>query len=547
MQVPSTVLADSGVVDEVTDAALAINEAVRADLDQSLERKRSAIRKAMAVGAVGVAGGVFLAATGAVTAGLGAMALGAIVGIGYGAHVRSQTPDVQVKGVEKRYWTTHLLPQRNGTIVYDATNVLPSTELELREPRDPSVFGEARRQFDDIDELPIVVDEDDDVETEVRTALDQVRRELEGAERNHLSAPLVEQESNLVRTLDQLSAYAVEGSDDASTVQIDLQQARQDVDAIETLENTVAQDDAEENLQRVKESAEPKVTELLDTQRRAIELLNDHIDTVSDTFTLRTFNFYCRTCLSDDVESLLEYDGEEWRCETCRSAFEGTDVVPKHRMKDELIEDVIDQLWIEKDDERRRVYENIEDQKAELKEREFEQCREEIRNVGNRIQDLRSKIRDLRTEAEAGVGKIEETGDLMVKYDRLREERKESFQRDVQQAIDRIDDETEQIMEETRNVQQERLEKAEAEAEERAEMIRIEEQRREREKFLMEQRLAQQRHEQRMVQSARQNQRQMAQAGRQQQALKESGASAVLGAFYGAKSRTTNRSAQGGD
>lgn len=72
---------------------------------------------------------------------------------------------------------------------------------------------------------------------------------------------------------------------------------------------------------------------------------------------------------------------------------------------------------------------------------------------------------------------------MMTKYDRLREERKNEFQEDVIEAVDRVDKETERVLEETRNFEQEQTEAAEKEAEQRAQIQREEEQRRHREQL----------------------------------------------------------------
>jgi DNA repair exonuclease SbcCD ATPase subunit len=184
-------------------------------------------------------------------------------------------------------------------------------------------------------------------------------------------------------------------------------------------------------------------------------------------------------------------------------------VIPRHRLRDEIVNHVWDHLWTEKDDQRREVYENIEDRKHELQEKEFEQRREEIRSATDRIRDLRSRIRDLRTEAKAAEGKVDEIGDLMVKYDRLHRERKQEFRSDVKEAFAEIDRQTERILEETRNEEQNRIEQAQEAAREKAEMIREEERRRQMDKFLAEQQRADERAKAEMEQRAALHEKEM--------------------------------------
>jgi hypothetical protein len=71
----------------------------------------------------------------------------------------------------------------------------------------------------------------------------------------------------------------------------------------------------------------------------------------------------------------------------------------------------------------------------------------------------------------------------MVKYERLDEQRKQDFEREVEAAFAEIDEETERILEQTRNEEQERIEAAEQDAKEKAQMMREDERRREIEKF----------------------------------------------------------------
>jgi hypothetical protein len=437
-------------------------------------------------------------ATGRPFLGVAVAVLGLVGGVGLLAVTRSSEPDVTVTGIEKRFWPIHLFPRREGTIVYDATESLPRSTFELELLEDRDAVGQARQQLVGSGELPVVMSREGNVEERNREVLERVRTAVANAESRRVEAPVVEADSPLVGTLDALSAYVDEGDGAAATVDVPLGTAHDEITAIEEFEQLATTDDSEDDMLAFQAEGTDSVEAISDAQENAIELLNDHVGTAGDVFALSTYHFYCPSCLADDIETELDLQhdgGMRWYCPTCREHVEKERVVPKHRVRGEVVEDVWDQLWIEKDDERRRTYERIEDRKADLKEREFELRREEIRSVGDRIKDIRSKIRDLETQATAGRGAIDEIGSLMVKYEHLHRERKQEFQNDVENAIDRIDARTKEILEETRDIQQQKLEEAEQEAEQKAEMLKADEIQREREQIAVQQAFAQQRHD----------------------------------------------------
>jgi hypothetical protein len=267
----------------------------------------------------------------------------------------------------------------------------------------------------------------------------------------------------------------------------------------------VDEDRGESVLLEVSEQCRELAGELSGHQEAAVGLLNDHLSTAGDYFGLVTYNFYCPDCLDDDIDSELEPVDDEWFCDVCRSHYPQGVGVPRHAIRDDLVLDISDQLWVEKDDPLREIYENIDDQKSELEEREFEQRREEIRTVGDRINDVRSRIRDLKTEAKAKRGSIDRIGELMVEHERLAEQKREEFRRDVQQSYDEIERETQQAIEETRDVVEGRIEEAEKEAGEKAELMREEERAFEREKVAYEQEMENRRVEAQMKQSQQQH------------------------------------------
>ncbi|WP_255150039.1 hypothetical protein [Halorarius halobius] len=496
MRVTDAIYEADDPVSETEARSLAVNDAIGDRIEQHLDDQQRYLRYSLAAGGVGVlAGIVLLAATTATLPGVGLLLVGAAVGGGGAYYARSRDPDVSVEGIEKGYWTGHLVENDGRVVVYDAVDSYEETEFDLELLRDREEISAAHERLSDINEFPVVMPGSEGVESRVTSTLESVKAEVESAEHRTVTAPVVRGGSSAATGLSTLASRA-----DADPVDVDttvpFDAAADDVAELTELESLAANDEGEAELEALSETSRALVSDLSGLQETAVDLLNDHIQTAADAFGMVSYHFYCPDCLTDDIESRLELadsaDGR-WYCDTCRSHYDPEDTVPRHRIKDDIVNPVWDQLWREKDDQRRRIYEDIEDQKADLREREFEQQREEIRSASDRIQDLRSRIRDLKTEAKAAKGTVDEIGDLMVKYDRLNEQRKEEFRADVEESFAEIDEKTDRVLEETRNEEQERIEAAEQEAADRAETIREEERKRQQAMFLAEQRLENQR------------------------------------------------------
>jgi hypothetical protein len=496
MRVRDVVYESDGPADEDTARALAINEVLREPLSEFLDEQQTRLRYVLAIGLVAVVLGVgALAADAGAAVGGGLVAVGLAVGGGGYAYLNSQSPDVTVRSVQKGYWAAHCLPVQDGTILYDATESVGTTRFELEQLTDPEAIASANERLTDIEEFPVVMPRDGNVEETVTGTLDEVKAEIETAEQYTVQAPVVPAEGAEREAVESLAGLAEDDSVSAD-VDVSVDEARSDVRELDELEQMAAAEGAESELESLSDTSRQLVEDLSGMQETAVDLLNDHIGTAADAFGLVSYNFYCPDCQTDDIDSVVELsdpqDGD-WYCETCRTTHDTAAVIPRHRIKDDIVNPVWDQLWREKDDQRREIYENIEDQKADLQEREFEQRREEIRSTTDRIRELRSRIRDLKTEAKAAEGKVSEIGDLMVKYERLHDQRKQAFEEEVESSFAEIDAETDQILEETRNEEQKRIEAAEQAAKEKAEMMREEERRREVEKFVAEQQLADER------------------------------------------------------
>ncbi|MFO7927405.1 MAG: hypothetical protein ACQET5_02790 [Halobacteriota archaeon] len=492
MRVSSAVYETDDPVDSDRARSLAINEVLREPLSEHLDTQQRRLRYALGIGAVGVVAGIvgFVAANATVGAIL--VVLGLLVGGGGYAYSTSRSPDVTVTSITEGYWTSRSLPVQDGTIVYDVSASLSPTAFELERLSSEETIADASERLDELDDFPVVLPREDNVEAEVTETLESIKSEIDAAEQHTVEAPVIAADSPEATAVSELASLADTDEHVDIDPSIELEEARADVEDLDELERMAAVTDEDAKLERISDTTRSLVNDLSGMQETAIDLLNEHVATAADAFGLVSYNFYCPDCLVDDIDAPVELsDAQEgaWYCDTCRDQYPTEDVIPRHKIKDDVVNPVWDQLWIEKDDERRGVYESIEDQKSELQEREFEQRREEIRSVSDRIRDLRSRIRDLKTEAKAAEGKVSEIGSLMVKYERLNEERKRDFEREVESSFAEIDAETERILEQTRNEEQERIEAAQEDAEKKAQMMREDERRREAEKFIAEQQM----------------------------------------------------------
>lgn len=481
-------------VDEERARALAVNEVLREPLSAALEDQHSTRRLGAVAGVAGVVLGIGAIAVGVVVGGVLAV-LGLAAGGGSYLYAQRQTPDITVKSVDRGYWTGYTIPDEAGVVVYDATDSVETTSFDLERLDDEDAVGSVREDLDAMGDFPVVMPHDRNVEAEFTRTLDGIKSEIENANRTTVEAPVVPASGPEADAIETFAAWADDASV-AADVEVDADAAETDVAELAELERMAATADGAAELEAVSERSRELVGELSGAHESAVDLLNNHIGTAADAFGLVSYNFYCPDCQTDEIDSLVELSDAaegEWYCDTCRSHHETEVVIPRHRIKDDLVNPVWDQLWIEKDDERRRIYENIEDQKSELEEREFEQRREEIRSATDRIRDLRSRIRDLKTDAKAAEGKVDEIGELMVKYDRINEQRKEAFRGEVEESFAEIDRETDRILEETRNQEQERIDAAQKAAKKKAKTMRAEKRRREAQMFMARQQRADQR------------------------------------------------------
>jgi hypothetical protein len=480
-------------LDEQEAQALAVHEAIEDEIEEHVDQQATYLKLILggAVGAVVL--GLLLVGSGTPGAGAGIAGIGVLAGVGGGAYLNTREPDMTVQSIEKGYWTGHLVPDEEGTVLFDATESVQRQEFTLNLLDNPDRVKTVNQYLNTMGDFPIVMTDETNVEKEFVDVITAIQAEIENSNTRRVSAPIIEGDHPAIKTLSSLSSKANKEQINAGGVSLPREEAVNQVQKFNEFETLADEDHGESLLLDVSEQSRELANELSGLQETATELLNDHIGTAGDMFGSISYNFYCPDCIEDDIESQLEVlnkDGE-WYCDTCRSNHEPGEGVTRHQIRDDIVLDLWDQLWIEKDDQKRQVYESIEDQKSELEEREFEQRREEIRTVEERIKDIRAKIRDLKTKAKAKEGTIEEIGQLMTKYDRIKQNRVDAFQQDVSEAFEEIDAETERVLEETENLVEDRIEEAEKEAKEKAKVMREEERQRHREKMAHQEQLAQ--------------------------------------------------------
>lgn len=488
MRIPTSLFREGEPLDETREAAYVVTGAIADDIRTHLEATNSQVKRIGIGVAVALVVGLGLLYAGYGAVGLGIVVL-AIAGGGVaGWRVLQSEPDVTVVGAQKRYWTGHIVPQPEGAFVYDATGSTATTELEVETFEDMSLLHESVDTFSGELTLPVVQTDDRNVELTIQQRLSETQRQIESAETVRFEAPLADTTGEITRELQALPTDNTRADVETDSIHFDLDTATEQAAQIRETETMAFETDAEETLEELKSNSEDVVQTLSRTTEDAIKRLNDHVDVAGEITSITSYNFYCPNCIQDDIYSELTLgfaDGPQWFCETCRGQFDADDEpVPKHRIKDDLVEEIWDRLWIEKDDQRRAIYENIEDQKSDLTEREFEQRQEAIRNAWDRIKDIRSKIRDLETEAKAERGAISEVGKVMEKYERLAKQRRQQFEKDVAEAVDRIEQETQEAIEEMRDYEEQKIEESQQAAKERAELIRAEEQARHKEKMV---------------------------------------------------------------
>ncbi|QZA89020.1 hypothetical protein K0C01_02315 [Salinarchaeum sp. IM2453] len=520
MRVDDVVFDGSSPVDEDRALSIAVLEAVSDPISEYLDKQKKIITRAVAAVGIGIiiGGGMLVTGVG------GTVALLILVGgvaagmIGYG-YASTQDPDVTIKGIDKAHWTVYGIPDNKGIVLYDANKTIDDTTFEVDQITDTEVIDRAAAQLDSPDDFPVVMPSDTNVEQNVTDTLEQVQSEINAAEQHTREMPIMQTDAPQSTGISEITALAdIEQNSYNSPVDIELDEARSDVESLSTLQRISATDEDDAKLRQISQKSQQLVDDLSGMQQTAIELLNDHITMAADAFGIVSYNFYCPSCLEDDIESevtISDPEAGEWYCETCRSYHDMGDTVPRHRLKDDVVTPVCDQLWIEKDDERRRIYEKIEDQKQELQEREFEERREEIRSATDRIKDLRSRIRDLKTQAKAARGTVEQISSLMVRYERLGKERKEEFRRDVQDSFAEIDKKTQEVLEQTQHKQQKRLEEAEQAAKEKAELMRLEQRQRDAEILAAQQQLEAEATQAVLAQNAQQHEAEMSMEKRQ--------------------------------
>jgi transcription elongation factor Elf1 len=413
-----------------------------------------------------------------------------VIGLGLLLYDHFGTPLVNIKKIEKRYWTGLWMPYQNGCMFLNSSNGMKEVPFSLQKITNMNQLKESmERATMPYKEFPVVFDHKN-FEEDFANDLETIISRLSDREERTVSIPVIKTNHPVIDSIKKFQAYFKQkGLKNIKTTSTQKELERK-VRELRVIETSAFKNNLNEVFNEFESKAAEKIKRMTKKQKESIEFLNEHIEKIGEILSISHFFFYCPTCADQEVSSVLKYDtqkdSDKWYCSACENYFEYEDlIIPIHRMKNNLFNHVWDQLWIEKEDEKLKIYNNIRDQKLELREKEFNHLQETIRNSWNRIKDIRSEIRDMGYSADAQQDAIEKIGTMMVKYERLNQLRKEEFIRDVRIITDQIGRETQRIIKESRNYDQKQLDKAEAQVKKREKIRKVEEIKRHQEKIVM--------------------------------------------------------------
>lgn len=491
MKLKSSIINNDGSELSLEEPQEAVKAALNQELADYFENKKKKFKYLLLISAVLVSAGVlglFTATIPSITL-IGAGAAGVISAVGY---LKFTDPSIEIKGVEKRYWSIHCIPQEESNIYYDASNVVDEKKFDLQKLEGVETLDKSKKKLEEGIKLPVVRNQDSNPEDELRETVDSFENVLTNTNSHRTRAPLIGKEDDVSKSINYLldeTGIDRKNESSKSSMQVELVDAKKNVKVMNDLESLAFSDNAEDELREVKSLSKKAADSLKESQQESIEKLNSEIESIGEMVSIRSFNFYCPSCVSDDVYSELEWSKQRdiWVCQTCEKEFDDEDnVIPKHKMKDELVERIWDSLWTEKDDEKRRIYERIEDKRDELETEEFNKKREEINRVGDKIKEIKSEIRGLEAEAEAAKQTVEKLGRLMQKYDRIGKQRRKKFKQEVEKENEKIQKEVKRTIRKQQAEDEKMIKKAEKEAKRKARLQKIEEQKRHREEMMME-------------------------------------------------------------
>lgn len=353
MKVPSSIIHDDEPVSEEFEVGIVAATVLKDELKEYLDTKRTRLLWSFGTGTLAVIAGLYLTFGGSGGAGLLLAGVG-ITAFGVGTYLYRRSPEVRLKRAEKRFWTGHLLPSPNGVMVVDGTGTVSDTEFEVEVLAQEDELSRTSDELRNEGELPIILPRERNIESDLKDEFSRLEQTLTNTNRTSVRVPPIGQASPIVDGIDEVLPYAEENEEDGGFVKIPITEACEKVDKIENLESLAFEDDVDETFSDLKTHSKRALDEITESQKEMVDLLNESIESTGDLLTLISYNFYCPDCLMDEIYSTLELETSggnlEWYCGTCRSYHGLEEATPKNRIKDELIDEIWDRLWIEKDD-----------------------------------------------------------------------------------------------------------------------------------------------------------------------------------------------------
>ncbi len=336
MKVPSSLIRDGALVTEEGEIGVVLAEVVSEDLEDHLDAKRTRIGTLLAVALVAFAVGSYLLYSGMAMGGAlaAAIAIGAFGGAWYDYR---REPNVRIDRAEKRFWPVHMFPQTDGIVLYDGHGVIEETgfEVEVLDEDDETVLREVDEQLGASSALPVVLPRERNVEANIEEHLSQIDSVLSNTTRTGLRIPAPRRDSTLVSAISTIAPHAEDQRPDSASVDVPLEEAREEVMEIAALGTLAFEDDAGEKVRSLKTSGAESVERITEVHGEMLELVNGSIQSVGDVLSMISYTFYCPDCLADDISTRLDLrdNGDlEWYCDTCRNRHALEEAVPKHRI-----------------------------------------------------------------------------------------------------------------------------------------------------------------------------------------------------------------------
>jgi hypothetical protein len=173
-----------------------------------------------------------------------------------------------------------------------------------------------------------------------------------------------------------------------------------------------------------------------------MNLVGENLAVFNRVLSIHSHEYLCPVCILEDVSSKMLYDpaADRWTCPLCVNEVEPRfSTIRVHKIKNDLLNDIWDNLWIEKTDVRNQAIDDISNQKRNMANEEYKEKQQTLREFNALVKGLESKMRDLRSDVRAGLAFALKLGELMRKYefaDQVRIEQYLSQAEGVQKQVD---------------------------------------------------------------------------------------------------------------